>query len=306
MNPIRDEDLELAGAFVDGEMSEAESTRFELRLSVEPELASLVERLMSTDELVRRHARGASDASMREARTTAAASSRWRTRFWPALLAAAATILAIVGIRALLRDETQRTITAEVAIAESFESAAEWIARVPELADQRPPGLDELRGENEPLNADPREFVDAALRAETRAFGVGAAETIATFFSLSVRASEPTQVLVFAFPTQGSPLRYWPTQEEQHSPAALLGAGVHVLPSPSFRLVEGPRGAHVEYQRGFLVPIGAGRLAVLVATRTAGTPLDLEELAPGSDAAQTAARLRSVGFAVRTLVVREP
>jgi len=307
--PIRDEDLELAGAFVDGEMAGAERTRFELRLSVEPDLAQHVERLMSTDELVRRHARTARDSSTRDARSTAGAPSRPRPtlRLLPALLAAAATILAIVGVRALLRDDQERALRAEVAIAESFESAAEWVARVPELAAQRPPGLDELRGENEPANADPRTFVQAAQRAERREFDAEpAAETTAAFFSLSVRPPEPTQVLVLGFPIDGAPLRYWPTPEDEQGAAALLGAGDHVLPAPSFRLVEGPRGAYVEYQRGFLVPIGAQRLEVLVATRSAGTPLELDDLVPGIDAATTAARLRSAGFAVRTLVVREP
>jgi|GEM_PF-5095173 len=311
MIPIRDEDLELAGAFVDGEMAGAERTRFELRLSVEPDLAQHVERLMSTDELVRRHARSARDSSTRDARVPAGAPSRPRPnlRLWPALLAAAATILAIVGVRALLRDDQERALTAEteVAIAESFESAAEWVARVPELAAQHPPGLDELRGESEVVNADPRAFVQAAHRAERREFDAEpAAETTAAFFSLSVRLPEPTQVLVLGFPIDGAPLRYWPTPEDEQGAAALLGAGDHVLPAPSFRLVEGPRGVYVEYQRGFLVPIGAERLEVIVATRRAGTPLELDDLVPGIDAATTAARLRSAGFAVRTLIVREP
>lgn len=310
MKPIRDEDLELAAAFVDGELSGDERTRFELRLSVEPELAAHVERSMSTDEFVRRHARTARGTSAhafsatRDARASATARPRWR--LLPALLAAAAAIVAIVGICALLRDEPKRALAAEVAIAESFESAAEWIARVPELAEQRPPGLDELRGEDEPANADPRAFVDAAQRAEARAFGASAAETTAAFFSIAVRITEPTQVVVFGFPTQGSPLRLWPMTDDERAATALLVAGDHVLPAPSFRLVEDPRGAHVEYRRGFLVPIGAERLEVVVATRAAGTALHADEIAPGLDAAQTVTQLRSRGFAVRTLVVREP
>ena len=130
-------------------------------------------------------------------------------------------------------------------------------------------------------------------------------ETTAAFFALSVHAMRPTQVLVFGFPEQGAALRYWPSSDGGTASSALVGPGDHVLPGPSFEIVEDPRGARVEYRRGFLVPIGALRVEVVVATRGDGVQLDAADLAPGLDAAATATRLRSAGFAVRSLSVRE-
>ncbi|MCY2959338.1 MAG: hypothetical protein NTY35_04160 [Planctomycetota bacterium] len=313
MSPMRDEDFVLAGRFVDGELGEPERTRFELRLSAEPDLAQEVERLMRTDELVRREAERAAASRASGTRGEARAVdevSRRRSRFrlLTALALAAATVLAVLGLRSLLHDGPDRSRTVEVALAPSFESAREWIARDPDLADQRPPGLDDLRGANEAPNVDARAFVEAARRVESRAFGASQpAEMTATFYALPVRATEASFVLVFAFPSRGTPLRHWPEGDPARLEAARIEAGDHVLPGPSFRLVDDPRGARVEYQRGFLVPIGAGRLEIVVASRPAsGADLDPALLVPGPDAAATRARLAAAGFDTRTLFVREP
>lgn len=298
MSPLRDEDVVLAAEFVDGELREPERTRFELRLSAEPELAAHVEGLMRTDEFLRRHARV----------TAAADARRRRFRLLPALALAAAAILAILVVRSLLGGDRERPRALEVALVPGCESAAEWIAREPGFAGQRPPGLDELRGANEEPNVDARAFVEAAERAEARAFGASTpAETTAAFFTLPVRVSETSLVLVFGFPARGKPLRYFPASEEARAEAALVEAGDRVLPAASFRLVADPRGDRVEYRRGFLVPIGAERMEIVVASRPArGAMLDTALLAPASDAQATAEQLRAAGFDVRAFVVREP
>lgn len=298
MSPIRDEDIALAAAFVDGELREPERTRFELRLSAEPDLAAHVEGLMRTDEFVRRHTRA----------KAVAAAPRPRFRLLPALALAAAAILAILAVRSLLGGGRDRPRALEVALVPGCESAAEWIAREPGFAGRRPPGLDELRGANEEPNVDARTFVEAAERAEARAFGASTpAETTAAFFTLPMRASETSLVFVFGFPTRGTPLRYFPPAGETRADAALVEPGDHVLPGASFRLVADPRGDRVEYQRGFLVPIGAERMEIVVAARPArGAMLDPSALEPAADAATTAERLRAADFDVRTFVVREP
>ncbi len=302
MNPIRDEDLVQAGAYLDGELREPERTRFELRLSAEPELAAQVENLLRTDEFVRRHSRPSIGVQV-----DGLPRRRAGLRLLPTLLLAAAAILAILTVRALIGDGARKSSALEIALVPSFESATEWIARDPGLAGQRPPGLDELRGANEEPNVAARAFVEAAQRAEARAFGAETpAETTAEFFALPVRLREASDVLVFGFPVRGAPLRYWPTAEDARPDAARMTVGDHVLPGASFRLVADPRGDRVEYQRGFLVPIGAQRVEIVVASRPARAVMDASLLAPGADRETTATRLRAAGFDLRTFTVREP
>ncbi len=292
MKRFPDEDYAAAGSFVDGEMAEPERTRFELRLAAERELAQHVEALLRMDEVARA-----------AARRTVAARTKSRLRLVPVLALAAATVAVVFGVRAWF-DARIEPSRAQVALVPSFESATEWIARDPSLAGQRPPGLDELRGANEPANVDARTFLEAVLRLETGYFGVATpAVTTAAFFALPVRTTEPVDVLVFGFPTRGTPVRYWPETAEVS--AARVEAGDHVLPGPSFSLALDPRGDRVEYQRGFLVPIGAERVTVVVATRPASA-LDARLLGPAKDASTAVAELDAAGFATQTFTVVEP
>jgi len=291
---LGDDDILLAAAFVDGDLPEPQRARFELRLAAEPDLAEHVEHLLQTDELVRRHTR-------REG----ADRRRSRLRLLPTLAVAAAAIAAIFAVRAFLVDERLSARSIDVALVPSFESALEWIARDPALAGQLPPGLDELRGANDPPNVDAHTFHEAVSRSESRAFGAATpAETTAAFFSLTARAPVASTVLVFGFPKEGAPLRYWPAIDD--ADASRIAAGDHVLPGASFRLVDDPRGARIEYQRGFLVPIGAERVDVVIASRPAVAAVDAALLEPASDVGTEVDRLRAAGFATVVFIVDEP
>ncbi len=294
MTRFHDEDYAAAGAFVDGEMAEPERTRFELRLAADPALAQHVEELLRMDEVARSAARRAVEARPKS-----------RLRLLPAIALAAASVAVVLGVRAWF-DARLEPARAQVALVPSYESAAEWIASDPSLTGRRPPGLDELRGANETPNVDARTFLDAVLRLESSRFGVATpAVTTAAFFALPVRATEPVDVLVFGFPKGGTPVRYWP--ESADPSAARVEAGDHVLPGPSFTLVSDPRGDRVEYRRGFLVPIGAERVTVIVASRAAnGSALEARSLAPASDAATASSELDAAGFATETFTVVEP
>jgi hypothetical protein len=290
-----DADQALAAAFVLGELAEPERGAFEHRLAGDPVLAAHVESLMATEELVRRHARRADAVGPPQ---------RARLRALPLLVAAAAVVVAIVGGALLLRTKTTRADDAQVALCPSFESAAEWIARVPELAGQKPPGLDELRGPGEAANVDPITFVETARRAELRALDeTGAAQATAPFFSIALRLAADSDVVVVAFPEQGSAQTLWP----EAGGSWRVPAGERVLPAPSFRHVEDEHGSRVEYRRGFLVPIGAEQVTVVVGTRSAREPApDAALLVPSATAAAHVAKLEAAGFDVRTFQVIEP
>lgn len=317
MSRLRDEDVALAMAFVDGELEGAARARFELHLADDPELAAEVERLFGTDELVRRSAGGsAAELAPREAPGPAPIPARPRFRLLPALLLAAATVAAIFGVRVMLGPEPSTSKGLQVAIAPGFESAREAIAHEPRLAELRPAGLDDVRGPGEATNVDARAFVAAAGQADRDLFDrLGRPQQepgAAAFFVLPVRAPEPRSVLVLGFPHQGAPLRYWPAADDarRSSDQGRVEAGDHVLPGPRFRLVEDARGDSVAYDRGFLVPIGAGSVDVVVASRA--RPFDEATLnavsaltAPGSEAALAVERLRALGFDVEVLAVRE-
>ncbi|MBL8861003.1 MAG: hypothetical protein JNK02_03245 [Planctomycetes bacterium] len=293
MTPISETDQALAAAFVDGDLAEPERTVFELRLAAEPELAAHVEGLFATDELVRRHAR----------RTGAALPRGARLRPFVLVLAAAAVVVAVLAIASLLDDAPARA-SVQVALRPSGESAAEWIALEPALGGLRPPGLDELRGPGESADADPRAFVDAARRLELRALDrPAAAETTAAFYSIALRLEAPCDVVIAAFPERGPPQLVWPAA----GASARLEAGEHVLPSPSFHYVDDGRGPRVEYQRGFLVPLGSGRVVVLVGTRAARAEglHASQRVALESPSAQ-ASLLAAAGFETRQYVLREP
>jgi len=318
MSGLRDEDVALAMAFVDGELEGPARARFELQLADEPELAAEVERLFGTDELVRRNSRSsAADRLRRESPGPAAIPARPRFRLLPALLLAAATIAGILGLRVMLGPEPSTSRGLQVAIAPGFESAREAIGHEPRLAELRPAGLDDVRGPGETTNVDARAFVAAAEQADRDLFDrLGRPQPepgSAAFFVLPVRSPEPRSVLVLGFPRQGAPLRYWPAADDARRSAdqGRVQTGDHVLPGARFRLVEDARGDRVAYDRGFLVPIGAVSVDVVVASRAA--PLDDATLqtaggllAPGSDAAGASERLRALGFDVEVLSVREP
>ncbi len=292
MKPISDDDLALAAAFLDGELEPEERTRFELRLADDPGLAEHVERMLVTDEFVRRHAG-----------TTRAAAPRRRLRLVPVLLGTAAAAAALLVLHRL-RESQPDDRDALVCLRASHESATEWIQDAPALRGLRPPGLDELRAPSVPPDADPRAFVAAARRIEASTLDAPPrAEVTAGFYSIPLRLFAAGDVLVAAFPERGAAQLLWPVP----GGSARLAAGDHVLPSPSFELVDDAAGPRVAYRRGYLVPLGAGRVDVVVGVRASGAePLDAALLVPADDAREQERRWEAVGFAVQTFTVREP
>jgi len=290
---MSDSDRALAVAFLDGDLAEPERTRFELRLAEDPDLAAEVERILVADEFVRRRVRG-----------VGASDPRWRWRLVPMLLGAAAAAAVVVVLVDPWRDRAANTRDARICLRPSHESATEWLQDAPGLRGVRPPGLDELRGPGEPSDADPRAFVDAAFRIEASVLDAPPlGETTAGYFSIPVRIGAPADVLAFAFPANGSPHVLWPRANE----SARLAAGDHVLPSKSFELVLDAAGPRVEFRRGFLVPLGAGREVVVVGVRSASADevgTELRAIAATATAQQKA--LEASGFQVSTFTVREP
>jgi hypothetical protein len=304
VTPIREEDMVLAAAFVDGELREPERTRFELRVAADPELAAAVEDLLGTDTLVR------------DCAGSAPAAARRRLRLLPtALLLAAAAVVAFFALRGLLAPVPAGPKML-VALAPGYESAEELVASVPALAGLHPPGLDALRGAGDEPNVDARTFVERAAQAERGLFdalGTHAAAPAVGFFVLPLRCAEARSVLVLGFPAQGAPLRYWPAPDDARPLAerGRVARGDTLLPGPRFRFVDDAHVGHVVYERGFLVPVAAGTVAVVVASRAA--PLDADALAladrllaPGSGPAQAIDALHARGFDVARLAVREP
>lgn len=306
---IDDDDMSRAVAFIDGAMSDDERARFELRLAAEPELASAVEALMRTDELVRRGTarRGAANVvSLAERRPR----SPW---LWAASLAA--TILAALAIARWVERERSHEVDCLVALAPSFASPEEFLASRPDLAGLRPPGLGSLRGEAAGTNIGARAFVDKAHALEERASSVreAAAPITAGYFVIPIEARANCSVVVLGFPTSGASTRLFPDPADARPSNALgrVEPGAHTLPRERIELAANGQAPAVAYNRGFLVPVGAREMRVLVAVRKEALDADLvttiDAALKRGDARESVERsLEERGFRVSELRVIEP
>lgn len=284
MTSLSNEDMSLCVAYVDGALDEDARLAFELRMAAEPDLAQATQALLETDELMRKLSVEEQRAQPRIARV------RW-TKYLPLAAAAAVVILFLTYNR---RDDGARTL---VAVAPGFESPRDYIASRPELAGLRPAGVDVLRGDNAAPNIGADEFLAKASAVEDATTALAVHEATAGYFVLPIYLARDSRVVVYAFASGAK-------KGEPVAPlfAADLRADRHVLPGPRF--ATGERPGEVRYERGFLVPVGAVELDVLVAI---GKPS--AEPMPGqrfTDAAQAERELRSQGFDVRHLRVREP
>lgn len=298
---LDDDDLARCIAFLDGTLPEDERERFLRRLAAEPGLAQELESVAAVDDALRARPRPQAVAGRRASRGPRAA--------W-IVAAAAALVVALLALGPWNRSP----VSTRVALVASDESPLDWLERHRGLETLRPPGLDALRAHGEPPNVGAREFVERALaaaRGTTEA--TETAEIAAGYYRVEIAAAAPVSALVVALPAAGAPARVFPEEREALAAtrAARCEAGRHVLPREPFALVDRSGEAGVEYDRGFLVPVGARSVRVLVATRAA----ELEEreiadldaaLARGEPEAAIESTLREHGFDVRVLVVREP
>jgi len=230
-----------------------------------------------------------------------------------AWIAVAATLFVALGIGIALSVERARRVEVQLALAPGHRSPRGWMRDDPALAPLHPPGLEELRSAGTPPNVDARYFLELAEIRERQlaraALQDGVREVVAGHFVLPVALDRDATVVVLAVPRSGAPARLWPEPSDAR-PAperGRLAAGSHVLPSDRFTLVEDAAGARVDYHEGFLVPVGAGELEVLVGVRSGA--LDEATLAEVDAAlARGEAReaLEDEGFEVATLRVVEP
>jgi hypothetical protein len=276
---LSEDDMSRAVAFIDGAMTEGERASFELRLAADPDLAAAVEALMATDELARR-ATTARDRDRRRGTVIRLDERRKKRALVAATIAAAAAALAMPILRWMSRDREPR-IECAVALAPSFATADEFLASHPELSGLKPPGLDSLRGATDAPNVEAREFAVRAHALEPRPSDsptpTSPPSITAGYFVVPIETKTSCSVVVLGFPKYGASVRLYPDPADTR-PARELGRiepGSHTLPHERIELASD--GASVAYQRGFLVPIHAETMDVLVAVRA--EPLDAQTLA---------------------------
>jgi hypothetical protein len=294
-------DMSVAVAYIDGELDEAQREEFELRLAGDPALAEAVEALLESDELLRRVAATEGIAKPRP--------STWRLVAWSGGLAAAALVLAALGVEFL----GDRGAPAEfvVALAPGWPSGIEYAEHQPELRGLRPAGLDQLRGGDPGTNMDARAFAAKSRELEARLLGSTQPAGPAGYFVLPIELGEEGSVVVLGLPQVGAGQRLMPAPTDPSPVAqqARFAAGRHVLPAERIELVETPSPS-VRYHPGFLVPVGCRELSVLCAVRKPA--LDEEtlraidaQLARGVPLDRLRALLESHGFAVAVQRVTE-
>jgi hypothetical protein len=299
---LSEADMALCVSFLDGELAPAQRSRFELRLASEPQLSRALDELALVDGLI---------LKVRPRQVPLSALAAARSRRWSrVLLAVAALVLAVFGVRWVLVRESNAPRELWVAAVASYESPREFIERHASLRGLQPPDVEQLRGEDQPTNVGAAEFAARAAEAERveRAQLDTTVPTKASFFVLPFATPRAVSVLVLAFPKHGKPVRLLPDARDARAPAqqGRFEAGEHVLPSERFVVDAG----RLEYRRGFLVPVGAEELEIVVAVRSA--PLDVRvlvqvdqvlTLADPRTAATSA--LQANGFELRTLRVLE-
>jgi hypothetical protein len=291
---LPENDMAMCVAYVDGDLSSDERIAFELRLAAEPALAAATEALLDTDHLLRKLE---GDSVRQVARVR-----RMRPWLWSGSLAVAAAALTALGIHLLAPGAGMRVPSFRVAVAPSFESSSDFVASVPDLQGLRPAGLDVLRGSSEEPNIAAPDFAAKASTAEDRlastALDGAPREVTAGYFVVPLELARPSDVAIYALPKSGP-------HDAEVAPlfAAPIDAGRHVLPSQRFQL-DGVTGASVHYERGFLVPVGAGELEVVIGVRERSAAA--AEVPRVRDAQSARHALEQHGFAVRVLHVHEP
>jgi hypothetical protein len=165
------------------------------------------------------------------------------------------------------------------------------------------------RGSQQPANIDAGVFIDRARAAERRAANAALASATsvveAGYFVVPLELHKSASVVVYGVAANGSVQMLFPSTRALASTA--LPPGSYVLPASRFDL-DGTAGAPpLRYERGFLVPLGARSLDVVVgvSTRAVDTAaLPQESLASTGDALASA--LRAADFRVFRLRVTEP
>jgi len=308
---LDDDDMARAVAFIDGAMSADERLRFELRLAAEPELAAALDSLMRTDELIRRVS-----ASRASGGGVLSLASRKKRSAWPWLASLAAAVLVVFGIVFWRERERSPRTDCLVSLAPSFASPEAFLASRPELEGLTPPGLGSLRGFSDETNIGAAEFVAKAHALEEKPAPprVARAPITAGWFVIPIELEASSSVVVLGFPRNGSSARLYPEATDARVPRerGRLDAGVHTLPRERIELAANSGATpSVAYNRGFLVPIGARELDLVVGVRR--EELDAELLATidaalkrGDTRASVRTLLEERGFGVTELSVIEP
>lgn len=285
--------------WIDGNLPEEAALAFELRLSAEPELAARVEELSNLDALVRRHVRAG----------TPLARTRLHWGIWVAIAAAAVLAIAI-----LPRFFAPTAPVFEIALAAGYASAEDWTQQTAELKGACAPGIAVSRGTN-PVLLSPEEFLRRSTLSEDavmeQALDGKRHELEAGWFVVPIELSAPASVVVLSFSPNAGPRRLFPDPESAATlpDAARLEAGRRLLPSPRAEI--GRSGQSVVYRPGYLVPLDAGELVLLVAVREADVDAATLALVDASieqarSANATGEFMVEAGFSVQKLRVREP
>jgi hypothetical protein len=293
------EEMIAALDWIDGELHGDAALDFELRLANDSVFARCVEQLALLDEQLRR-----------EARVRARIEST-RRRWNIGMGLAAAAVLAICLLPQLFSHSAP---SFEVALAPGYALAEDWVAEQAELIGASAPGIATLRG-GAAKQRSAAEFLRASELAEL-AVSVHALEDQrrdleSGWFVLPLELDAPAAVLVLACDDAGHVTRLFPsaTDSAQASREAQRPAGRQMLPSP--RAISGREDGTLSYSPGFLVPLGAGSLQILVAVYAEPlTPSWMEHLDSALAAhigpASIEQRLVREGFKVQRLSVREP
>ena len=184
-----------------------------------------------------------------------------------------------------------------------------------------PARMRDQRGPDEPAPPSDPEYLRAALAAqETRAREALTAQTpsvSAGRFALVLRPERDAWALVVAVPRAGRPVRLFPPERDPASAARLPAGELAFLPRPFVGeqgIADGAR--RVDFDYGFLVPLGAGELRVLIGLSAESPSRKLlaeidQRLAaskgpPAEEARSLSAWLAERGFSVgERLVVEE-
>lgn len=289
--------------WIDGALEPEAAIAFELELSSDPELARQVEQIAGVDAFLRSKSTG---RALRKS-----SPSRWIV--WTACAAVAAAALILIALAPGLF--APRAPRFEVALAPSFALAEDWVNQQPGLEGASAPGIAVSRGPNpRPMSAEDflRESDAAEATVVATALAARRVELEAGWFVVPIELEVSSDVLVLGFNAGAGAARLFPPPSDPH-PMGVLHAGRTLLPSA--RAVSAATPDTLEFRPGFLVPLGARKMTVLVAAKRAELKglhtladhgsIDAR-LAQGSTLEEIAAWLTSEGYACQSLVVREP